>query len=105
MGTGSQGHAQKLRLFGGRGFAVLAALAVGLVGLTGADQASAVAGGSPADKSYGYVVKVSIGGDRGCTGVLVDPHLVATSKECFQIGSAAPVTGPAPAASTVATRS
>ena len=97
--------ARKLRLFGGRGMAVLVALAVGLAGLAASDQAFAVAGGSgPADAAYGYVVKVNVGGDRGCTGVWVDPQLVATSKECFQVGTAAPVTGQPPAASTVTTR-
>ncbi|MCA2219193.1 trypsin-like serine protease [Jidongwangia harbinensis] len=86
--------------------AALAALAVGLAGLTAADQALAVAGGSqPADAAYGYVVKVGVGSDRSCTGVLVDPHLVATSKECFKVGSAAPVTGPPPVTGTVTTRS
>ena len=84
---------------------MLVALAVGLAGLAASDQAFAVAGGSgPADAAYGYVVKVNVGGDRGCTGVWVDPQLVATSKECFQVGTAAPVTGQPPAASTVTTR-
>ncbi|MEV6495702.1 hypothetical protein AB0M20_44860, partial [Actinoplanes sp. NPDC051633] len=74
--------------------AVLAVFAVGLAGLAAGGQAFAVAGGSaPADAAYGYVVKVNVGADRGCTGVRVAPQLVATSTECFQIGSAAPVSG------------
>jgi len=69
------------------------------------DEAFAVSGGSgPADAAYGYVVKVNVGGNRGCTGVWLDPQLVATSKECFQVGSATLVTGPPPVAATVTTR-
>jgi hypothetical protein len=85
--------------------ALLAAVVVGLAGLALGEKAFAVAGGSaPADAAYGYVVKVNVGGNRGCTGVLLDPQLVATSKECFQVGSAAPVTGPPAVAGTVVTR-
>jgi hypothetical protein len=95
----------KRRLLGGRGMALLAASAIGLAGLAAADQAVAGAGASPtADAAYGYVVKVGVGGDRACTGVLVDLYLVATSKECFTVGSTAPVTGPPPVTSTVTTR-
>ncbi|MEV4277566.1 trypsin-like serine protease [Actinoplanes xinjiangensis] len=95
----------KRRLFGGRAMAVLAASTIGLAGLAAADQAVAGAGASPtADPAHGYVVKVGVGGDRACTGVLVDLYLVATSKECFTVGSTAPVTGPPPVASTVTTR-
>ncbi|MEU8663102.1 trypsin-like serine protease, partial [Actinoplanes philippinensis] len=89
------------RLLGGRGMAVLTAAAIGLTGLVTADRAAAVAGAT-ADAAYGYVLKVRVGADRACTGVLVDPQLVATSKDCF---ATAPVTGPAPAGSTVTTRS
>ncbi|WP_433797573.1 trypsin-like serine protease [Actinoplanes sp. CA-252034] len=92
------------RLLRGRVMAVLAASAVGLAGLAAADQAVAMAGPT-ADAAYGYVVKVGVGTERSCTGVLVNPHLVATSKECFTVGSAAPVTGPPPSGSTVTTRS
>lgn len=88
-----------------RAMAVLAALAAGLAAVAAGDQALAVAGGSaPADAAYGYVVKVNVGTDRSCTGVPVAPQLVATSKACFQLGDAAPVTGPPPAAATVVTR-
>ncbi|MEU4162863.1 trypsin-like serine protease [Actinoplanes sp. NPDC026670] len=96
----------KRRLLGARTMAVLAASAVGLAGLVAADQAVAMADApQTADAAYGYVVKVGVGGARACTGVLLEPHLVATSKECFTVGSAAPVTGPPPAGSTVTTRS
>jgi hypothetical protein len=85
--------------------ALLAALVVGSAGLVTGDAAFAVAGGSaPADAAYGYVVRVTVGGNRGCTGVRLDPQLVATSKECFQVGSASPVTGPPTVAGTVTTR-
>ncbi|BEL05616.1 hypothetical protein Q0Z83_038070 [Actinoplanes sichuanensis] len=95
---------KKRRLLGARATAMLAASVLGLAGLAAADQA--LAGAVPtADAAYGYVVKVAVGGDRACTGVLVDPNLVATSKECFTVGSAVAVTGPAPAGSRVTTRS
>jgi hypothetical protein len=85
--------------------ALLAAMVVGAAGLATGDEAFAVSGGSaPADAAYGYVVRVNVGGSRGCTGVKVDAQLVATSKECFQTGSAAPVTGPPAVASTATTR-
>jgi len=93
------------RRFGGRGMALLAALGVWLAALATGDGALAVTGGSaPADASYGYVVKVNVGGNRGCTGVKLAEQLVATSKECFQAGSTAPVNGPPTLASTVTTR-
>jgi len=96
---------RKLRPLVRRGTALLAALSVGLAGLATGDEAFAVAGGSaPADPAYGYVIKVNVGGQRGCSGIRLEAQLVATSKECFQVGSATPVTGPPAVASTVSTR-
>jgi hypothetical protein len=84
----------------GRWTAALVAVAAGLTGLAAGDQALAVGGGT-ADASYGYVVKVSVGGDRGCTGVRLEPQLVLTAKACFPTGQA---TGAPAVATTVATR-
>ena len=91
-------------LRGGRGTAVLAAVAVGLAGSAAGDRAYAVAG-STADPAFGYVVRVNVGADRSCTGVRLDAQLVATSKECFRAGSGtAAGNGPPAVASTVVTR-
>jgi hypothetical protein len=82
-----------------RGVAALVALTVGMAGLAAGDQALAV-GGESADASYGYVVRVHVGAERACTGVRLDPQLVATAKACFPT----PVTGPPAVATTVVTR-
>src|SRR5262249_43812419 len=92
-----------LRPIGRRGAALLAALVVGSAGLvTSAPAFAAIS--ATADASYGYVVKVNVGGNRGCTGVLVGSDLVATWRECFQVGSTSLVSGPPPVASTVTPR-
>ena len=88
----------------GRAVAVLAALVVGLAGMAAGDRAFAAAGGTVSAAADGYVVRVKVGGSRGCTGVLLDYQIVATSKECFQVGATPPVSGPPPADSTVVSR-
>jgi hypothetical protein len=97
--------AGKVRPLGGRVAAVAAALVTGLAALAAGDTAFAVGGSAvTSETSYGYVVKVNVGNNRGCTGVRLEPQLVATAKECFVVGGVAPVTGPAPAGSTVTPR-
>jgi hypothetical protein len=77
---------------------------VALVAVAAGDQAFAVAGNT-ADPAYGYVVKVTVGSNRSCTGVLLANQMVATSRECFKIGSTLPVAGPPPVASIATPRS
>ena len=50
------------------------------------------------------MVRVNVGDSRGCTGVLLTRQLVATSLECFQVGSTPPAAGPPPASSTAIPR-
>ena len=61
------------------------AIAVVLGGtLAGAGPALAVAGGSDvADGDYPFVVKLQMGDQRACTGVLVHPQLVLSAGVCF----------------------
>jgi hypothetical protein len=85
---------------------VLAGLTVALAMLAAtavSDEAFAVTGNT-ADKAYAYVVRVSVGDNRGCTGVLLSRQLVATSLECFQFGSAPPPAGPPPVPSVAVPR-
>ncbi|MEU7998314.1 RICIN domain-containing protein [Micromonospora sp. NPDC049060] len=44
---------------------------------------AAVSTGTVADDSYRFAAKVSVGQVRACSGVLVDPHWVATAKSCL----------------------
>ena len=97
-------NSRNVRSVRARVLAVLGATVTMLVGFAASDQAFAV-GGNTADKAYGYVVRVIVGGSRGCTGVLLTRQLVATSLECFRVGSAPPVAGPPPAPSTANPRS
>lgn len=84
--------------------AVLVAAAVTLAAVATGDQAHAVAGNT-ADPAYGYVVKISVGSGRSCTGVLLTAKWVATSRECFQIGQTVPPAGPPPVAGVATARS
>ena len=62
----------------------LALAVVATSALAGAGPASAVAGGSDvADGDYPFVVKLQMGDQRACTGVLVHPQLVLTAGICF----------------------
>ncbi|MFI2714521.1 ricin-type beta-trefoil lectin domain protein [Micromonospora sp. NPDC018662] len=82
-----------------------AARLVALAGLLGAGvllpmPASAVSGGTAADASYGFVAKVDVG-VRACSGVLVDPHWVATASSCFAEDGQPVAAGPPPRATSV----
>jgi hypothetical protein len=72
---------RRLRVIMRSGLAI-AVVAAGA--LAGAGPASAVAGGSDvADGDYPFVVKLQMGDQRACTGVLVHPQLVLTVGICF----------------------
>ncbi|MFE4332139.1 trypsin-like serine protease, partial [Streptomyces sp. NPDC056831] len=84
--------------------ALLAATAA-VGALTIVTPAQAVVGDSVADNTYTFTAKIDVGGERACTGSLVDAQWVLTASSCFAAdGQAAfPVPAGAPAEKTMAT--
>lgn len=71
----------RLHREGRRVFTVVATLlATGLV----TTPAHAVSSGQPvSDAGYEFIAKVDIGGERACSGALIDPRWVITASACF----------------------
>jgi len=64
---------------------IIVMLALVLAGVLGAGStAQAITGGSSVSAGqWGFVVRVNVGGDRGCSGALVAPQWVVTADVCF----------------------
>ncbi|MFB7917355.1 FG-GAP-like repeat-containing protein, partial [Streptomyces sp. NPDC056061] len=82
---------------------IVAAGAVGAITLT--NPAQAVIGTAVADGTYTFTAKLDIGGERACSGSLVDAQWVLTASSCFAAAGqpAFPVPAGAPATKTTAT--
>jgi hypothetical protein len=87
-----------------RGWAAWAAgVLIGAAGVLYAVPAQAVTAGSPAaDGAFPFLVKLTIGDLRSCTGALVDAQWVVTATSCFS-DAGQPVAAGAPALPTTAT--
>ncbi|WFE37936.1 FG-GAP-like repeat-containing protein [Micromonospora sp. WMMD998] len=83
------------------------ALLAGVVTLAGAGlvagaPARAVSGGTPVtDPAYAFAAKVVFGDVHGCSGALVAPQWVLTTRSCVTDGASAPATGAPSRATTV----
>ncbi|WP_335938829.1 FG-GAP-like repeat-containing protein [Streptomyces sp. PTD5-9] len=82
---------------------IAAAGAAGALTLTA--PAQAVIGDAVADNTYTFTAKLDIGGERACTGSLVDAQWILTASSCFAAEGqpAFPVPAGAPAEKTMAT--
>ncbi|MFF8695564.1 FG-GAP-like repeat-containing protein [Streptomyces sp. NPDC015144] len=82
---------------------IAAAVAAGAFTLT--VPAQAVIGSAVADNTYTFTAKIDVGGERGCSGSLVDPQWVLTASSCFAVDGqpAFPVPAGAPAEKTTVT--
>lgn len=85
----------------GRGWvgrSVVSLVAVVAVGVLGAAPASSVIGDPTVEDAYLFLANVEVGtaanGGRGCTGALVAPRWVLTSKACFTEAGSPPAAGP-----------
>ncbi|MFB6985279.1 FG-GAP-like repeat-containing protein [Streptomyces sp. NPDC056304] len=84
--------------------ALLAATAA-VGALTIVTPAQAVVGDTVADNTYTFTTRIDVGGERACTGSLVDAQWVLTASSCFAAAGqpAFPVPAGAPAEKTMAT--
>ncbi|WP_206433876.1 trypsin-like serine protease, partial [Streptomyces sp. ADI95-17] len=84
--------------------ALLAATAA-VGALTIVTPAQAVVGDTVADNTYTFAAKIDVGGERACTGSLVDAQWVLTASSCFAAAGrpAFPVPAGAPAEKTTVT--
>ncbi|MFH8473362.1 FG-GAP-like repeat-containing protein [Streptomyces sp. NPDC018000] len=73
--------------------------------LTVTAPAQAVIGDTVADNTYAFTAKLGIGGERACTGSLVDAQWILTASSCFAAAGqpAFPLPAGAPAVKTMAT--
>ncbi|MEU4367435.1 FG-GAP-like repeat-containing protein [Micromonospora chersina] len=86
-----------------RRVALVAVVALAVVGPVGGAQALAVSGGSPVtDPSFGFAAKIAFGDVRACSGALVAPQWVITARSCLS-EAGAPVVAGAPARPTTVT--
>ncbi|MFJ6994506.1 FG-GAP-like repeat-containing protein [Streptomyces sp. NPDC003090] len=77
-----------------RGVALLAAVAAAGA-LTVTTPAQALVGDSVADGAHPYAAYVNVGGERACSGVLVDPRWILTAASCFSDNPLQPFPAPA----------
>ncbi|WP_327278452.1 FG-GAP-like repeat-containing protein (plasmid) [Streptomyces sp. NBC_01224] len=84
--------------------ALLAATAA-VGALTIVTPAQAVVGDTVADNTYTFTAKIDVGGERACTGTLVDAQYVLTASSCFAAAGqpAFPIPAGAPAEKATAT--
>ncbi|WP_175408638.1 FG-GAP-like repeat-containing protein [Streptomyces sp. TRM64462] len=84
-----------------RGTALLAAVAAAGA-LTATSPAQALVGDAVADGAHAFTAYVNVGGERACTGALVDPQWILTASSCFSDNPAQafPVPAGAPALKT-----
>ena len=87
-----------------RAISLLAAAAT-VGALTVTTPAQAVIGDAVADNTYTFTAKIDVGGERACTGSLVDAQWILTASSCFVAAGqpAFPISAGAPAEKTMAT--